>query len=202
MLVFTPKGNIPIVSQYLKAKNLLLDHPRPQKCNFPYYNPHHPPPQGWGQQGLLSAGQSRWTTQVSGKSVEVQRSQAEELFKSLQSGDELPECDAREYHVSCHSWICLNQIWMRSCMHQDDSLPAPEEGIDIPAGARARDHRRRGSFFSLAGAVESHYRREALVPPRHTEGDIRGAQRLQRRNTCGRCAHHTAAFSSCLCLCL
>ncbi|KZV77672.1 hypothetical protein PENSPDRAFT_567952 [Peniophora sp. CONT] len=96
MLVFTPKGNIPIVSQYLKAKNLLLDHPRPQKCNFPYYNPHHPPPQGWGQQSLLMAGQNRWTAQVSGKSVEVQRSQAEELFKSLQSGDELPETEPPE----------------------------------------------------------------------------------------------------------
>ena len=117
MLVFTPKGNIPIVSQYLKAKNLLLDHPRPQKCNFPYFNPHNPPPQGWGQQGLLSAGQSRWTTQVSGKSVEVQRNQAEELFKSLQSGDDLPEHDPREYSCFYLSWKSLNRMWMRSRLH-------------------------------------------------------------------------------------
>lgn len=37
---------------------------------------------------------ARWNA-VSGKSVEVQRSQVDELFKSLRDGDELEEMDAR-----------------------------------------------------------------------------------------------------------
>ncbi|KAI0030206.1 SNF2 family N-terminal domain-containing protein [Vararia minispora EC-137] len=93
-LVFTPKGNIPVVGQFLRSKALLLDHPRPQRCKLPYFNPHNPPPGGWGQALSASSYQSRWSTPVSAKSVEVQRSQVEELFKTLQSGDELPECEA------------------------------------------------------------------------------------------------------------
>ncbi|KAI0322699.1 SNF2 family N-terminal domain-containing protein [Amylostereum chailletii] len=97
-LVYTPKGNIPVVGNYLRRHQLLLDHPRPGKCNFPYFNPHNPPPGGFGQSLILDnragylgpGGSSRWAAQ-SGKSVEVQRSQVDELFKSLRSGDELPE---------------------------------------------------------------------------------------------------------------
>lgn len=37
---------------------------------------------------------SRWNT-VSGKSVEVQRSQVDELFKSMMDGDELAETEPR-----------------------------------------------------------------------------------------------------------
>ena len=39
---------------------------------------------------------SRWTTPVvAGKSVEVQRSQMDDLFKSQRSGDELTETEPR-----------------------------------------------------------------------------------------------------------
>lgn len=104
LLVYTPMGNITVVSQYLQQKGLLLDHPtlptdqqRLQSCH--YANPHNPPPGGHRPNGLLPGqglgfppGGSRWTQPaVAGKSVEVQRSQMDDLFKSLRSGEELQE---------------------------------------------------------------------------------------------------------------
>lgn len=107
MLVYTPKGNIPVVGNYLREQNILLDHPTaPFDCQRVaqcwYHNPHNPPPGGHnrpiqsgpGNPAYSGPGSSRWTNpSVSGKSVEVQRSQAEELFKSLKSGDELAETE-------------------------------------------------------------------------------------------------------------
>lgn len=103
MLVYTPKGNIPVVGNYLHQCGLLLDHPTPPyemrslvNQNQHYYNPHNPPPGGHRAQRLYPQinNTNRWTTpQVSGKSVEVQRSQVDELFKSLKSGDELAETE-------------------------------------------------------------------------------------------------------------
>ncbi|KAI0048333.1 hypothetical protein FA95DRAFT_1517532 [Auriscalpium vulgare] len=98
-LVYTPKGNIPVVGNYLRQYGLLLDHPRPQMCSAPYCNPHNPPPGGFSRHlqsartGYSGPGgnNGRWST--SGKSVEVQRSQVDELFKSLRSGDELDESE-------------------------------------------------------------------------------------------------------------
>ncbi|KAJ7092552.1 SNF2 family N-terminal domain-containing protein [Mycena epipterygia] len=102
MLVYTPKGNIPVVGNYLHQCGLLLDHPSPpyemfRLANQHYYNPHNPPPGGHRAQNRLYPqvnNSNRWSTpQVSGKSVEVQRSQVDELFKSLKSGDELAETE-------------------------------------------------------------------------------------------------------------
>ncbi|KAJ7783601.1 SNF2 family N-terminal domain-containing protein [Mycena maculata] len=104
MLVYTPKGNIPVVGNYLHQCGLLLDHPSPPyemyrlvNQNQHYYNPHNPPPGGHRAQNRLYPqvnNANRWSTpQVSGKSVEVQRSQVDELFKSLKSGDELMETE-------------------------------------------------------------------------------------------------------------
>ncbi|KAJ7169713.1 SNF2 family DNA-dependent ATPase [Mycena filopes] len=105
MLVYTPKGNIPVVGNYLHQCGLLLDHPTPPyemyrlvSQNQHYYNPHNPPPGGHRNQNRLYPqvnNANRWSTpQVSGKSVEVQRSQVDELFKSLKGGDELEETEA------------------------------------------------------------------------------------------------------------
>ncbi|KAJ7630768.1 SNF2 family N-terminal domain-containing protein [Roridomyces roridus] len=101
MLVSTPKGNIPIVGKYLRDCGLLLDHPSPpyeiHRLQH-YWNPHNPPLGGHRANNRLyppvnNAG--RWSTQqVAGKSVEVQRSQVDELFKSLKGGDELAETEA------------------------------------------------------------------------------------------------------------
>ncbi|KAJ7099632.1 SNF2 family N-terminal domain-containing protein [Mycena crocata] len=104
MLVYTPKGNIPVVGNYLHQCGLLLDHPSPPyemyrlvNQNQHYYNPHNPPPGGHRAANRLYPqvnNANRWSTpQVSGKSVEVQRSQVDELFKSLKSGDELAETE-------------------------------------------------------------------------------------------------------------
>ncbi|KAJ6519651.1 SNF2 family N-terminal domain-containing protein [Mycena sanguinolenta] len=104
MLVYTPKGNIPVVGNYLHQCGLLLDHPTPPyemryllNQNQHYHNPHNPPPGGHRSNNRLYPpvnNNSRWVSpQVSAKSVEVQRSQVDELFKNLKSGDELAETE-------------------------------------------------------------------------------------------------------------
>ncbi|KAL4070790.1 SNF2 family N-terminal domain-containing protein [Scleroderma citrinum] len=107
MLVYTPKGNITAVGNYLHQCGLFLDHPSPSYdvqrfSNYHYFNPHSPPP-GGHRQVLLpgrvpyagpGGNSSRWATPVvSGKTLEIQRSQVDELFKSLKSGDELAETE-------------------------------------------------------------------------------------------------------------
>ncbi|KAH9898181.1 SNF2 family N-terminal domain-containing protein [Cubamyces lactineus] len=109
MLVWTPKGNIPVVSAYMHQNGLYLDHPTlPSDIEFVssgyYYNPHNPPPGGYqrapaantrpGYMGPGGNSYRSWSSPaVSGKSVEVQRSQVDELFRSLKGGDELEEAD-------------------------------------------------------------------------------------------------------------
>ncbi|EIN14061.1 hypothetical protein PUNSTDRAFT_95600 [Punctularia strigosozonata HHB-11173 SS5] len=108
LLVYTPKGNIPVVGGYLSQHGLLLDHPTLSQdyqrlSSAHYYNPHNPPPGGHARNllpnapnrlGYASSANSRWSSPaVNCKSVEVQRSQAEELFKSLRNGDELEETE-------------------------------------------------------------------------------------------------------------
>lgn len=106
MLVYTPKGNIPVVGNYLQQCSLLLDHPTPphdpQKvANYYYYNPHNPPPGGHNRavmannrMGYGPAAGMKWgPPALAGKSVEVQRSQVDELFKSLKDGEELAETE-------------------------------------------------------------------------------------------------------------
>jgi SWI/SNF-related matrix-associated actin-dependent regulator of chromatin subfamily A3 len=102
-----------VVSQYLQQNGLFLDHPslptdqqRLQACH--YFNPHNPPPGGY-RSNILSAQKPyagtingpRWNQpSVSSKSVEIQRSQMDDLFKSLRSGDELQETEPRMSRVS------------------------------------------------------------------------------------------------------
>jgi SWI/SNF-related matrix-associated actin-dependent regulator of chromatin subfamily A3 len=105
MLVYTPKGNIPVVGDYLRQCDLLLDHPSnvfgaQRMGNYHYHNPHNPPPGGhnrvvYAQNRLTTPSNvSRWTNaSYSGKSVEVQRSQVDEVFKSLKDGDDLAETE-------------------------------------------------------------------------------------------------------------
>ncbi|KAF8898921.1 SNF2 family DNA-dependent ATPase [Infundibulicybe gibba] len=106
MLVYTPKGNIPVVGNYLHQCGLLLDHPSSYDSsrfsNYHYHNPHNPPPGGHSRAILASnrlgcvptGAHMRWSAPaMAGKSVEVQRSQVDELFKSLKDGDELMETE-------------------------------------------------------------------------------------------------------------
>jgi hypothetical protein len=107
MLVYTPKGNIPVVGDYLRQCGLLLDHPSPpydihRLANYHYHNPHNPPTGGFNQAVFVPnrlgqaspVNNSRWSTPaMTGKSVEVQRSQVDELFKNLKDGDELAETE-------------------------------------------------------------------------------------------------------------
>ena len=78
-----------------------------------YSNPHNPPPGGFaraaalqrpgtsGYGNLTNGGRTGWNSRWSGtapngKSVEIQRSQVDQVFNSLKSGDELEETEARE----------------------------------------------------------------------------------------------------------
>ncbi|EPT01479.1 hypothetical protein FOMPIDRAFT_1120060 [Fomitopsis schrenkii] len=112
LLVYTPKGNIPVVGGYLQQYGLLLDHPTlpgdiQRVMSQFYYNPHNPPPGGHnrnnqagrlGYSGPGGSNMGRWAGPgVSGKSVEIQRSQVDELFKSLRDGEELQETEPSEY---------------------------------------------------------------------------------------------------------
>ncbi|KAL1687389.1 SNF2 family N-terminal domain-containing protein [Schizophyllum commune] len=104
LLVHTPKGNIPAVGNYFSQCSLWLSHMSApfdlsRLSVMHYYNPHDNPmnPNFYAQRAQRpynGGGGGRWSTPaVSGKSVEVQRSQVDELFKSLQGGDNLPETE-------------------------------------------------------------------------------------------------------------
>ena len=105
ILVFTPRGNVKVVAQYLSSGSVNLEHPSipynpaNHRDSPPYENPHQAQP---GQIGLNEYGRyaqlNRWQGQsvVAGKSVEVQRSQVDELFKALRSGEDLPDTEPGE----------------------------------------------------------------------------------------------------------
>jgi len=108
MLVFTPKGNIQIVSGFFKNAGLLLDHPAPDNSGrigqILYSNPHNPPPGGFRNARNPHASTSRWASQTTGaRNVEVQRSQVDELFKNMQGGDDLPETEPSKFCF--HSFV-------------------------------------------------------------------------------------------------
>jgi SWI/SNF-related matrix-associated actin-dependent regulator of chromatin subfamily A3 len=105
MLVYTPKGNVPVVGNYLKQCNLFLGEPSLtygiRLANYHYFNPHTP---SAGRDDILMTfnpltspperDHSRWTTPIiTGKNIDVQRSQVDELFKSLKDEDELIETE-------------------------------------------------------------------------------------------------------------
>ncbi|KAL0580823.1 hypothetical protein V5O48_001199 [Marasmius crinis-equi] len=88
MLVFTPKGNVPTVGNHLFSNRSLLDHPKHAEDIYflrdkPYHNPHNPPPGGYNNvQPVLPP--PRWNTPaVASKSVDVQRSQMDDMFETL-----------------------------------------------------------------------------------------------------------------------
>ncbi|CAE6502799.1 unnamed protein product [Rhizoctonia solani] len=103
ILLFTPKGNIPTISQHLSGSSLYLEHPcipynpADHRDSPPYDNPHNPPPGGYRMRtNPSSSAPGRWnhSTTATGTSVEVQRSQVDEVFKSLMSGDDLDQTEA------------------------------------------------------------------------------------------------------------
>ncbi|CAE6420337.1 unnamed protein product [Rhizoctonia solani] len=103
ILLFTPKGNIPTISQHLSSSSLYLEHPcipynpADHRDSPPYDNPHNPPPGGYRMRNNVgSSAPGRWnhSSTATGTSVEVQRSQVDEVFKSLMSGDDLDQTEA------------------------------------------------------------------------------------------------------------
>jgi len=101
VLIFTPRGNVKVVASYLHSGGIALEHPSipyipsEHRDSPPYENPHQAGGVGASDYRYNNTVQNRWTSQaISGKSVEVQRSQVDEVFKSLRSGEELTETDA------------------------------------------------------------------------------------------------------------
>lgn len=104
----------------------MLDHPAPpfnlnqmRMQGYLYSNPHNPPPGGFGRVGCGSVGMgrnngwggSRWNNVApNGKSVEVQRSQVDEVFKSLKSGDDLEETEPSAYYLLMISHILCRVV--------------------------------------------------------------------------------------------
>ncbi|KAH9176837.1 P-loop containing nucleoside triphosphate hydrolase protein [Lactarius sanguifluus] len=99
VLVYTPKGNILVVGNFLRQSGLLLEHPILAPTNVLYHNPHNPPPGGHARALMRTdysgpgGNSARLPTPVSGKTVEVQRAQVDELFKNLRGGEELEETE-------------------------------------------------------------------------------------------------------------
>lgn len=117
VLVYTPKGNILVVGNFLRQSGLLLEHPIIAPTNILYHNPHNPPPGGHAR--ALMAGSradyygpggnsARMPTPISGKTVEVQRAQVDELFKNLRGGEELEETEPRTplHHIVYSLFDC------------------------------------------------------------------------------------------------
>lgn len=173
-MVYTPKGNIPIVAGYLRQGGLLLDHPTPpfdhQRLQFPnaiYHNPHNPPPGGHARAllgnsarlGYAGPGGSRWSSPaIAGKSVEVHRSQVEEVFKSLRSGDDLEETEpSTSVPVRFVSFAFSNVVNEFSIGCGYETVSTSEEGTDIPTRAREGENSSgREVFVSLASSDKSH----------------------------------------------
>ncbi|KAF8499268.1 P-loop containing nucleoside triphosphate hydrolase protein [Russula emetica] len=103
ILVYTPKGNIAVVGNFLRQSGLLLEHPILIPTHVLYHNPHNPPTGGHARALMACSStdysgpggsSSRWSTPTApGKTVEVQRAQVDELFKNLRGGDELEETE-------------------------------------------------------------------------------------------------------------
>ena len=111
VLVYTPKGNILVVGNFLRQSGLLLEHPVIAPTNILYHNPHNPPPGGHARALMMGSrtdyfgpggNSTRLPTPVSGKTVEVQRAQVDELFKNLRGGEELEETEPR---ASLHPFV-------------------------------------------------------------------------------------------------
>jgi SWI/SNF-related matrix-associated actin-dependent regulator of chromatin subfamily A3 len=96
-----------VVGNFLRQNGLLLEHPLLIPTQILYHNPHNPPPGGHSSAVMAGSrteysgpggSSSRWTTPtISGKTVEVQRAQVDELFKNLRGGEELEEMEPRAY---------------------------------------------------------------------------------------------------------
>ena len=114
--MYTPKGNIAIVGNFLRQSGLLLEHPLLFPTHILYHNPHNPPPGGHARALMASSrtdysapgsNSSRWSTPTApGKTVEVQRAQVDELFKNLRGGEELEETEPRAYIH--HAFNCFS----------------------------------------------------------------------------------------------
>ncbi|KZT54699.1 hypothetical protein CALCODRAFT_519207 [Calocera cornea HHB12733] len=103
VLVFTLPPNVPVIADLFIKANLYLDNPAEYSPALHHgavlRNPHNPPPGGWAARyrqplGLVGPGAVQPPVyQSAQKTVEVQRGQVDELFKSLRSGSDLRETD-------------------------------------------------------------------------------------------------------------
>lgn len=188
ILVFTPKGNVPHVSATLMQAGLMLDHPTsvfdltPILHRVKYYNPHNPPPGGFrattnGRSNPLpSSPFSKCSTpQVPSKSVEIQRSQVEDVFQKLRSEDDLKETSPGTCSMICdHVIFRLTSLFPHRPRHLHHPLSTSEKGGYVPARTRTgnRMSGRKGRI-----AVEPAWSRMAKCD--HSGNRIHEAPRVQ-----------------------
>lgn len=193
-MIYTPKGNIPVVGPFMLQNGLLLDHPSPpydlRKYNpFYYFNPHNPPPGGHNQvlhannrMGYLPNNASRWTnSQVSSKSVEVHR--VDEVFKKADlGGDQLQETEAGTNTINLYvlhsltNFISAPEIATNLYPHQKKALTfllERERETSDPDGNSSSLWQRHqkgmtGQDFWLHAITE----KESFEEPQETKGAI------------------------------
>ena len=179
MLVYTPKGNVPVVGNYLKQCNLFLGEPSlsygmQRLANYHYFNPHTP---SGGRDDIIMAfnsltsperDHSRWTTPIiNGKNIDVQRSQVDELFKSLKDEDGLVETEPCTFRGS---YRCLTDTYVlavgffflffwfvivkKRLRGGDTAISSSKESYHFPTGTRAgKRQRRKWLLFSMAAPL-------------------------------------------------
>jgi hypothetical protein len=190
ILVFTPKGNVPHVSATLMQAGLMLDHPTsvfdltPILHRVKYYNPHNPPPGGFraaanGRSNPLPLNTfSKCSTpQVPSKSVEIQRSQVEDVFQKLRSEDDLKETSPGTcpmIYVVRQIIFPLTSSFPQRSRHLHQSLSTSEKGGYLPARTRT-GNRMSGRKGRLA--VEPAWSRMAKC--NHTGNRVHEAPRVQ-----------------------
>lgn len=178
LLVYTPKGNIAVVSHYFQQHGLFLDHPtlpsdQIRLQNTHYLNPHNPPPGGF-KNAILPSGRVGHPTQVpagqwsspgvAGKSVEVQRSQMDDLFKGLRSGDELTETEpTEEVGTSLYGY---QKKALTFLLEREREVPGPDGKFSSLWQRKASSLTGQESWLHLVT------QREAETEPREAKGAI------------------------------
>lgn len=151
--MYTPKGNIPVVGNFLQQCGLLLDHPSPTFdikliAHYHYFNPHNPPPGGHASRSAHR--DMRWSTPSNpGKSVEVQRNQVDDLFKNLKDGDDLPETEPSALNLSFF-WNSIDITFFSLASDVATKLyPHQKKALTFLLEREREIHSRDGNFSSL-----------------------------------------------------
>lgn len=133
MLVYTPHGNLKAVGAYLSQGGLRLENPAdPERFEHHSRLRHYINPHASATPQPVIQPHSRWSApSVTGKTLEVQRSQVEELYKNIHNGDELPETAPGTSQLAVYADIMLSDDDSSSDIYT--ALSTSEESFVFPA---------------------------------------------------------------------